>query len=116
MLCQMLEPVNPFTTAGKPVLAGAASMNLRHALAGGVLRHRAARRPVVLRGVPAGLCVVLVLEAGVDVEVIAPARELDAVVADPLRLLADLFERGVGPLAGKQRDGTGHERFSFAVK
>ena len=45
MLCQMLEPVKPLTTAGKPVGSGAASMNARQALAvsimllGGPLAH-----------------------------------------------------------------------------
>ena len=44
MLCQTLDPVNPFTTAGKPVGFGAASMNFRHALAVSAIRCAARRR------------------------------------------------------------------------
>src|SRR4051794_6879126 len=39
---------------------------------------------------------------------IAPTRQFDAIVAPLAGLLADDFQGEVGPLAGKQRDGTGH--------
>ena len=42
------------------------------------------------------------------VEVVAPARELEAVVAPAFRLCGELGERQVGPLAGKERDRSGH--------
>ncbi len=42
------------------------------------------------------------------VEVVAPAGELEAVVAPPGGELRDLLERQVGPLAGEQGDGASH--------
>jgi len=39
---------------------------------------------------------------------IAPAGQLDAVVAEAFGLLADLIEREVGPLACEEGDGTSH--------
>ena len=41
----------------------------------------------------------------VDVEVVAPAGELEAVEAPAARLRGELVERQVGPLAGEQSDG-----------
>src|SRR5262249_6678264 len=43
-----------------------------------------------------------------DVEVVAPAGDLQAVVAPAGGEPAHLFERQVGPLAGEQGDGSGH--------
>ena len=40
---------------------------------------------------------------------VAPAGELQALIAEVARLAAHVFERQIGPLAGEQRDGTGHE-------
>ena len=47
-------------------------------------------------------------ERGVDVEVVAPAGELEAVEAPGAGLRGELGEREVGPLAGEQRDGSWH--------
>src|SRR3954451_22394508 len=45
-------------------------------------------------------------DRAIDVEVVAPARQLQA-VETPLRDLGgQLLERNVGPLAGEQRDGS----------
>ena len=44
-----------------------------------------------------------------DVHVVAPAGDLQAVVAPGFGLPADLFERQVGPLAGEQGDGSRHD-------
>jgi hypothetical protein len=52
--------------------------------------------------------VVVLLQRALDVEVVAPARELEAVVAEGLGLLAELLERQVGPLAGEEADGARH--------
>ena len=46
--------------------------------------------------------------APVDLEVVAPAGDLEAVVAPLRRQPGDLLERQVGPLAGEQGDGSGH--------
>src|SRR5262249_5559247 len=59
--------------------------------------------------VPAGQVSVLVQRA-VDLEVVAPAGELEAVVAPLPRVLADLLQRQVSPLAGEQSEGSGHGR------
>ena len=48
-------------------------------------------------------------ERGVDVEVVAPAGELEAVEAPLAGLGGELGERQVGPLAGEQRDWSWHE-------
>ena len=47
-------------------------------------------------------------ERAVDLEVVAPAGELEAVEAPAAGLRRELLERQVGPLAGEQRDGTCH--------
>ena len=57
----------------------------------------------------------VVLESLVDLEVIAPAGELEAVEAPPTRLGGEILEREVGPLAGEQRDWTGHRTSWTAV-
>jgi hypothetical protein len=46
----------------------------------------------------------------VDLEVVAPAGELETVEAPPTSLLDQLFQRKVGPLAGEQRDDPGDRR------
>ena len=48
-----------------------------------------------------------------DVHVVAPAGDLQAVVAPAFGFLADLFERQVGPLAGEQRYGSCHDSSLF---
>ena len=43
-----------------------------------------------------------------DVEVVAPAGQLEPVEAPARRLRGEVVERQVGPLAGEQRDGSAH--------
>ena len=57
----------------------------------------------------------LVGERLVDLEVVAPAGELEAVEAPAAGLRGEILDRQVGPLAGEQRDGTGH-RLSYVVR
>jgi hypothetical protein len=52
--------------------------------------------------------VALVRERLVDLEVVAPARELEAVEAPAAGRGREIFDREVGPLAGEERDGTRH--------
>src|SRR5690349_20890758 len=49
-----------------------------------------------------------IVERGAHVEVVAPARELEAVVAHALRERRELGERQVGPLAGEEGHWTRH--------
>ncbi len=53
--------------------------------------------------------VVVVDCCAVGVEVVAPAGDLEAVVAPRRGEARDLLERQVGPLAGEERDGTAHD-------
>jgi hypothetical protein len=52
--------------------------------------------------------VVVVGERGVDVEVVAPASQFQAVEAPGAGLRGELGEREAGPLAGEQCDGPCH--------
>ena len=45
---------------------------------------------------------------GIDVEMVAPAGEFEAILAEVARLLAEVFQLEIGPLAGEERDGSGH--------
>ena len=56
--------------------------------------------------------VFLVLERLVDLEVVAPAGELEPVETPAAGLRGQILEWQVGPLAGEERDGTGHQRES----
>src|SRR5581483_11554913 len=51
-------------------------------------------------------------ERPVDLEVVAPARELEAVEAPAAAALRELLERQVGPLAGEEGDRASHRRRS----
>src|SRR5206468_5622534 len=63
---------------------------------------------VVGEDFPAGFAVVFVFEGFVYLEVVAPAGEFDAVVAEGFGFGADLVEGQVGPLSGEEGDGAGH--------
>jgi hypothetical protein len=60
------------------------------------------------RGAPSGCGRSPLRERPVDLEVVAPARELEAVVAPGRALRGDVLELEVGPLPGEQRDRSGH--------
>ena len=79
-----------------------------HGLADEVTRDRVAGEAVVFEQRPLFMDVFLAARGGVDVEMIAPAGELDSIVAHLLDEGGQLFERKVGPLAGEQGDGAGH--------
>ena len=59
---------------------------------------------VTLEHVHATLQVLVVLRRTPDIQVLARARDLKAVVAPIARELRDLLEGQIGPLAGEQRD------------
>ena len=63
-------------------------------------------QPVLAQQIVPTLAVVLVVECLLDVEVVAPAGQLDALVPPLAGFLADDFEGQVGPLAGEKRHGT----------
>ena len=78
-----------------------------HRLAGQVIRDRVDLQPVALEDVEPALHVLRVVPTR-DVEVVAPAGDLEAVVAPLAGESGHLFERQVGPLAGEQSDRTRH--------
>jgi hypothetical protein len=63
------------------------------------------------QGLPLAVDVAVLVERLVDVEVVAPAGDLEPVVAPLGGQPAHLFERQVGPLAGEERDGSRHVSF-----
>jgi hypothetical protein len=67
-----------------------------------------AGQAVVLEERPLVVDVFLARGGGIDIEVVAPAGELDTIVAHLLDERGEFFEGEVGPLAGEQGDGTGH--------
>ena len=77
-----------------------------HGLTDEVRRERVAREPVVGEQLPVARAVGVVLERGFDVEVIAPAGELEPVVAERLRFGGERLEREIGPLAGEEAKGS----------
>ena len=92
---------------GDPVV-GPVVEDVEDELADQVVRDRPALQAVLgEEGVPP-FAILVVVEGLLDVEVVAPAGELDAVVAPLAGLLADRFQGQVGPLAGEQGDGSGH--------
>ncbi len=50
-------------------------------------------------------------QGAADLEVVAPAGELEAFVTEGRRLGRQDFERQIGPLAGEEGDGAGHKIF-----
>ena len=73
-----------------------------------VVGDREQLQAVLLEGVQLGLDVGVVLGRLPRVEVVAPAGDLQPVVAPAGGQLADLLERQVGPLAGEQGDRSCH--------
>ncbi len=63
---------------------------------------------VVEEQLPLGLEIGRGGDGPVHVEVVAPAGELDSVVPHLLDQGGELRERQVGPLAGEERERTGH--------
>src|SRR5689334_17441643 len=68
---------------------------------------------VIFEDLPTPLAVVVILVGLVDVKMIAPAGEFDAVIAKALRFLADGLKRQIGPLTGEQSNCTRHVETSF---
>ena len=64
--------------------------------------------PVALEELAVRAAVAVVGERLVDLEVVAPAGELEPVEAPVAGLRGEVLERQIGPLAGEQGDGTGH--------
>ena len=84
---------------------------IAHALADEVVADRPAAEPVALEQLaPAGRVAGVAHRLG-DVEVIAPARQLEPVEAPLGALAGELVDRQVGPLPGEQRYGSCHLLF-----
>ena len=77
-------------------------------LADEVRAEREAVQVVALEQLLDAGAVVVLGKRTVDLEVVAPARELEAVEAPAARLLGEVLERQVGPLAGEEGDRSRH--------
>ena len=75
-------------------------------LADEVRAERPHAEAVLLQQAADGLRVAGIGDRLVDLEVVAPAGKLEAVVAPPADLRRELRDRQIGPLAGEERDGT----------
>ena len=73
-------------------------------LADEVVGNRVTGEAVVGKQFPFFLHIGLAGGSGIDIEVIAPAGEFEAVVAHFIGKRREFFEREIGPLAGEQRD------------
>ena len=82
-------------------------------LADQVRAERPAPELVPLQELADAAAVAVVGERPVDLEVVAPASKLEAVVAPAVALRRKIRKRQVGPLAGEQRDGTGRARHAL---
>ena len=138
-MCQIAEPVKPFTCltpnlrrrprrvlhplgrALPDALRIAVAPDLRRQdpavalvdrvadrLADEMRAEREAVQVVALEHLLDAADVVVLGERPVDLEVVAPAGELEAVEAPAAGLLGQLLERQVGPLAGEEGDGSRH--------
>ena len=77
-------------------------------LAHEVVGDREGAQAVVAEQLPLAPHVAVVGERLLDLEVVAPARQLQAVVAIEFCFLTNCFQGKVGPLAGKQGNWTWH--------
>ena len=87
---------------------GGARRSGRRRLADEVGGDREALEAVAVEDLPARIGIAGVRERLADVEVVAPAGELEPVEAPARGLLGDLLERQVGPLAGEEGDRACH--------
>src|SRR4051812_31063612 len=79
-----------------------------HGLADEMGRHGVAREAVAVQELPPASQGLGLVERAVDLEVIAPAREFQAVELPAGGLLGQVREGQVSPLAREQCDGTTH--------
>lgn len=75
-------------------------------LAHEVGRNRVATELVVSEHLPNFRDVVGLIECGLDVKMVAPTGEFDAVKAHGFHLGQEFGDRNIGPLAGEESDGT----------
>ena len=71
---------------------------------------REAVQVITLEHLLQAAAVVRLREGPVDLEMVAPAGELEPVEAPLAGFCGEVLERQVGPLAGEQRDWTAHDR------
>ena len=84
--------------------------HVAHRLPDEMVADREHLEPVLREQVAAPLRVAVLLQRALDVEMVAPAGELEPVEAELLRLLGDGLEGKVSPLAGEERDRAWHGR------
>ena len=99
---------SPQTHGGQDVVVAFVDRVVADGLAGEVVGDREDLEVVLVQdGEPVG-DVVVVGGAAPDVQVVAPAGDLQAVEAPAGREPRDLLEGQVGPLAGEEGDGSSH--------
>jgi hypothetical protein len=86
-----------------------------HTLADQVRADRKTLKPVFFENVFAALDISVILHRLVGIEVIAPAGQLKAVVAEAFGFLRHDLKRQVSPLAGKYSDWSSHNVHPFVV-
>ncbi len=86
------------------------------ALADQVVRDGEHLQPVLVEHRPLGLAVLVVLEGLVDLEVVAPAGQFQAVIAPALGLLRQDLQRQVRPLSREKRYRSCHPRTSLSKR
>ena len=109
---QITQPNTPFGASRSSTASHATRVPLvdaiRHGLADEVGGDGVAGEAVVLEELPLLVDVFFTGYSGVGIEVVAPAGELEAVVAHFFRERGEFFEGKIGPLAGEQGDGAWH--------
>jgi hypothetical protein len=101
-------PVSPHPRGQDALVAGVDRV-VADGLAGEVVGDREDPQAVLLQDVVAAPDVVVVLHGRPRVEVVAPAGDLQPVVAPLAGEPGHLLERQVGPLPGEQRDRSRHQ-------
>ena len=84
--------------------------HVQHGLADEVIADRPDLKPVALQQFAFPLAVFRLGHGQIDLEVIAPAGQFEAIVTETLELLGQLLQGQVGPLAREHGDRSWHEK------
>ena len=98
---------SPQTTRRQDALVAGVDV-VEHALADQVVRDGEQLQVVLFEQVAFAAAVGVVGDGLVDLEMVAPAGQFESVVAEVAGLFAQRFQRQIGPLTGKERDGASH--------
>ena len=81
---------------------------IEHRLADEMIADRVNLQVVALEQIAFGGAIAVVGQGLVDFEMVAPAGQFQAAVAEITGLASHVFQRQIGPLAGEQRDRASH--------